>query len=1007
MGYILFVPSSLAQEKTAQIHQIYIPKHDAATALNMLAEQTSIELLFPYEQARKVNAKPVVGKYNLMQALALMLDGTGLSGYLSEQGMLNIRFAEPVKKSLATGQTVPKEQAAKRSDDEQAEKLEVITIKGFRSSLVKSINNKRFSDDVIDTIDAEDVGKFPDANIAESLQRIAGISIDRSGGEGQFITIRGLGPEFNSILLNGRKMASTTGGRAFSLDTLASEINSSIDAYKSSNAQLIDGGLGGTVDIKTARPFDYQGFNSAVSIKGLYSDSSDEIDPQYSLLVSDSFFADRLGILAAVNHQERSQKNTAVRNFVNNSADLLIQQGAYWQEMPVEDIEKNTLKNVTSPQSLDRDVMNEFRERTGANLVVQYQANHDLLMTFDALYSTFNVSSSGYSANNWFWYPTAVELDEEDSAVWLQHGASGFATAYRERQRPTKTSLFGANIDWSITDNINANIDLFVSKAMNENKGLNKDIIVEMITEEYVEYDYRAGGDYPILKQPLHTIPSQENAHLLHPRKIEFRGVDVDAKNIGAQVDFAWHSDFEIFKELRFGVHYNRNKKDNNAFQVAPEVTSLYAANSTLAGLYIPDSLVNIGQLNGGWTGITDNVHKINTDEYLQWLIDPETVTYLEENSSKLISGEAQELLDSNHFFEPNKMASSFQVDEKITAFYLQARSEFELSNMPLTVLAGLRYSQTQLSSEGIEHLLADIKAVVDDGKTVLESTYVSEHSNRMITVNNDYHAWLPSIKSTLHLSNELQLRGAFSKTLARPALDDLSLWIEVDEMSVESRAATAANPKLTPYLSTNVDISLEWYYSPDSMLSVAGFGKHVKDWIIQTTHNENLDLVSHEYQSFAVTRPNNNDDVDIYGIELNWIHSFDNGLGFQTNATFVDSNNGLGEQHDFNIEGLSDSANIVAFYEKKALQIRLAYNIRAAFLQDNFWQGGTEPMYVGRYKQFDASASYKLYTNFTLFFEGINLFDEKTHKYGRQHSQFLEYSETGARYALGLRATF
>ncbi len=1028
IGLFLATFPSYAQSKNDKLHHIYVPRHDAATALNLLAEQANVTLLFPYEQAHQVMAKPVAGRYTLMQALALMLDGTGFTGQLSPDGMLNITAIKPSLNTAISDSS--HDEIIKKSPEDQAvnKAVEVITINGIRSSLVKSINNKRFSNDVIDTIDAEDVGKFPDTNIAESLQRIAGISIDRSGGEGQFITIRGLGPEFNTVLLNGRKIASTTGGRAFSLDTLASEINSSISAYKSSNAQLIEGGLGGTVDIQTARPFDYDDFNSTLSIKGLYSDSSNSVDPQYSFLVSNSFLDDSLAILAAFNHQERSQTNTSVRNFVNNTGDLLIEQGPFWQEMPAEYIDKNTLTQVTSPQSLDRDVMDEFRERSGANIVVQYQPHNDLLLTFDALYSKFNVSASGYSANNWLWYPTDIELDSSRTAVWLQHGASGFATAYRERERPTETSVVGANIDWSFTENFNINVDVFSSKAVNENIGLNKDIIVEMISEEYVEYDYRQGGDYPLLIQPQHTIASLQNSHLLLPKRVESRGLDVDANNVGFKADFTWHYDGEHLNSIRFGSHFNHNNKQNDFYAIAPEVSSLYADNSNAAQFYIPEQYVSVGQLKGGWHGITDSVHKIDIDNYLQWLQNPETVALLEESSPNLSAGEGQAILTDNDYFKPNKVASSYQIDEKILAFYLQANAEFSLASKPLTIVAGLRYSQTQLHSQGIEHLLLDIQAPLlgndtlgdeiaeseqPEGEALLTPVYVPSPQDNMTKITHDYHAWLPSLNTTLHLNKNLLLRSALSKTLARPALDDLSPWIAInsENLTPESRVATAANPTLTPYIATNIDISLEWYYSPASMFSMAGFGKRIKDWIVLSSATETLSLESSDYADFDITRPRNEHDVDIYGIELNWIHSFDNGFGFQTNATFVNSNKDLSQasagQSTFAIEGLSDSANVVVFYEKKAWQVRLAYNIREEFLQHRFWQNGSEPMYVGSYKQLDASASYKVNTDFTLFFEGLNLLDENTHKYGYQKSQFLEFSETEPRYALGIRASF
>ena len=158
--------------------------------------------------------------------------------------------------------------------------VEVIEVSGIRSSVAKSMDVKRSSAGVVDAISAEDIGDFPDTNLAESLQRITGVSIDRSGGEGQLITVRGFGPQFNTVLVNGRQMASENDSRAFSFDTIASELVSSLDVHKTSTATMQSGGVGSTININTARPFALNGFKMAGSVKGVYDENSEETTPQ-------------------------------------------------------------------------------------------------------------------------------------------------------------------------------------------------------------------------------------------------------------------------------------------------------------------------------------------------------------------------------------------------------------------------------------------------------------------------------------------------------------------------------------------------------------------------------------------------------------------------------------------------------------------------------------------------------------------------------------------------------
>jgi TonB-dependent receptor len=193
---------------------------------------------------------------------------------------------------------------------EKEKEAEVIVVTGFRSSLKASMLNKREAINVSDGITAEDLGKFPDQNVAESLQRITGVSIDRSGGEGQYVSVRGFGPQFNMVTVNGRQMATENAGREFSFDTLAAELITGADVYKSPTAKMQEGGIGATVNIKTARPFNFEGFKAAGSVKGVYDDLSGETSPQVSGLITNTFMDNRLGVLVSASHQQRdSQTN--------------------------------------------------------------------------------------------------------------------------------------------------------------------------------------------------------------------------------------------------------------------------------------------------------------------------------------------------------------------------------------------------------------------------------------------------------------------------------------------------------------------------------------------------------------------------------------------------------------------------------------------------------------------------------------------------------------------------
>src|SRR3984893_18098809 len=291
-------------------------------ALKNFAAQAKMQLLYRYDIVSRATANPVAGQLEKHIALEQMLRGTGLEAVYSGENTATIRLISTAEKptsgtravsgdksgpanSPPTSSTVPDRYpgyirlAQAESSEQQAQRaasdgLEEVVVTGLRRSLVNSMTIKRDSLGIVDAISPEDIGKLPDTNLAESLQRITGVSIDRSGGEGEFVTVRGFGPEFNTVLLNGRQIATSTdpsqaSGRAFSFDTLASELVSGVEVYQSATSRLQSGGVGSTVNIKTARPFNYSGFKFSGSADANYEENSKKASPDAAFLISDRF----------------------------------------------------------------------------------------------------------------------------------------------------------------------------------------------------------------------------------------------------------------------------------------------------------------------------------------------------------------------------------------------------------------------------------------------------------------------------------------------------------------------------------------------------------------------------------------------------------------------------------------------------------------------------------------------------------------------------------------------
>ena len=327
----------------------------------------------------------------------------------------------------------------------QEQGLEEVVVTGIRESLRQSIEIKRNSEQIVDSIASESLGKFPDTNIAESLQRITGVSIDRSGGEGQAVTVRGFGPQFNTVLLNGRRIVSDTGARSFNFDVLPAELISRVDVYKSTPATLEEGGIGSTIVLHTPRPRDIDRFRSILSAKALYEDLSENWTPEVFGMVSNTFADDRAGWLLSASYQKRENRSerilmdgvlTAPRDSMALIAADLAAQGFAPEDQ------------FFVPQNLNISPVDEERERTNVNATFQYAFTDALELTVDAMYGRFNVFTET-NALTFFVTPSIITnavFDENRVATQLTQTVDAAVDYTRsERDRPTDPYASGIN----------------------------------------------------------------------------------------------------------------------------------------------------------------------------------------------------------------------------------------------------------------------------------------------------------------------------------------------------------------------------------------------------------------------------------------------------------------------------------------------------------------------------------------------------------------------------------
>lgn len=894
-------------------------------------------------------------------------------------------------------------QTAPAADDNN---IEVIEVRGLISSLKRSFSDKKEALIVSDGIAAEDIGKFPDQNVAESLQRITGVSIDRSGGEGQLISVRGFGPQFNLVTVDGRQMASERAGREFSFDTLASELIAGADVYKTSNAANQDGGIGSYINLKTAKPFDMEGFTAVGSVKGTYDSLSEETDPAFSGLVSNTFNDGTLGVLLSLSVQERqAQINQAdtrgyyrVDRIATNDFDAAAGTG-------------KEAFNVWVPRNLDLTSNSEDRTRTSGTLVVQYAPRDDITLTFDGLYSKFEVESQVNNYANWFtpgnFRDFEVDAATETVNYWSHNafndptgGGSG-ATDFVQQglDRNVEIKGFGFNADWQLSEQFNVNIDISNSSAEDLSGDQSRVFTVMGYANGYT-YDFTGGGALPALSSDGISGPfTDADASKLRAHYVERGGDEREDEITEMRADFTYTPDSETFTQLKFGLYTQDRTKSAKVFQ-SPSLPNCFYCGY---GLDAPDELGQLITPNGWFNGIPSSFFGYNVDAYLSYLESPEAITAQSINRGEDPATNIAAFASLNGY-TPVELGTSFEIDEEILSAYADFVFQGDVGDMPWTVNLGFRYSETTATASGNQATLLDIQQNPQDG-TILDQIYLEDASGQRlsvpISISNTYTNLLPSLNVKLEVEEDMLLRFGYSETLTRPTMESMRPVTNIGSTRPDLLLASGGNPNLTPFLSTNWDVSYEWYYDDASAVSIGLFSKEVEGFITQAPSPEEFSLASGSYE-FSVTRPRNGETAQVDGLELAWTHTLESGFGFQMNATVVNS-----ASDGTTLEGLGNSQNVIGFYEKDAFQARIAFNNREAFLQ-TIANGDTgQPENVGTYGQWDVSASYDINEHFTVIFEGINITDEYVEKYGSIPTHFTEQVRSGSRYAVGVRGSF
>lgn len=887
---------------------------------------------------------------------------------------------------------------------------DTIIVTGIRGSLSNSAAIKRNSNTIVDAISTEDLGKFPDSNVAESLQRIPGVAIDRSSGEGRFVTVRGFGPAFNTVLVNGRTFASDNQGREFSFDLLAAELISGAEVYKSSQAQLQDGGIGATLNIKTPRPLELGGFKAVFSAKGLYERNSGNITPQLFGLISDSFADDTIGILAAVSYQKRDSEVRFTQN------------RGYLPGSTVGPTLTPLFTNVFAPRNQDAGRDTQSRERLGFNATAQFRPSDAITFTVDGLYNKFDVDSRVESLGSWFEPSsyTAATIDSNRTVTSLTTNGVG-DLIQTSNNRFVKTRAVGGNLNWEVNSNLTVKLDASWSRATDDAGGKNYFTVIG-IPSRYT-FQQATGNGFP---STINYTGNLTNPALGRTHIALRTGNDEAERVMEYKFDSEWKSDGGALDAVRFGLVNTNRKKSSQTIATNGNTLCLYCGYNELS---LPSLLrpLDLGSFLGSKGSVPTVFQSYDANAYFAFL-ESAAQAAARDAARGLTPGTTAALLAATNGFAAAVQPNSFSIDEKVYAGYLDADFKGTLGSMPWVVNVGARYMHTELAASGRQQQLRDLLPVLGD-PTIYQGVFANGGVPQPTLKESSYDYFLPSLNIKVNLTDDIVARFSASRTVTRPQVRDLAPRTNFDVLRPASLDASGGNPNLKPYTSNNFDLSLEWYPTATTTLSAAVYYKNIQDFIVQTRSAENFTIANAgnlpigngitgpTTATFNVRRPRNAESANVRGLELNLVHSFDylpsplDGFGVALNATFVSSNAEFDQAStgtSFAVEGLGNSYNATAFYEKDGFSARVAWNRRGRFLEALVTPGqGGDPVFRRAYEQVDMRASYDVTEFAQIFVEGTNVFNARNITTGRFDNQVLDYIDTGARYGAGVRVSF
>lgn len=941
-------------------------------------------------------------------------------------GGLGAAHAQDAPQSANT----PQANTPQSSDTASSADDETIVVTGYRASLGRAIDIKRDENSAVDAIVADDIASFPDLNLSESIQRIPGVAITRSQGEGRNISVRGLGPQFTRVRLNGMEAMSAEGStdaeggtnrsRSFDFNLFASELFNNITVRKTASADVEEGSLGATVDLRTARPFDYPGFTLASSYESGYNDLSANNSPRFAFLISDRFFDNRVGALFSLAYSDTDglEEGASTVRWQNDGTNpsLVPVAGCLTTNGCAANSRFQTVLGVNSGATYDAvneafhpripryDIYNETSQRFGATLALQYRPDDDTDITLDALYALHKstrsesfleapvFSTTGASAIG------AVDVTgfqvDGNTLTFGQFNDVDIRSEYRYDQLSTQLQQVSLTLQRHFGDRMTLDAFAGHSTAQHSNP-IQTTLLWDHADVDGYSYDYRGNNRLPLITYGGLAVDD--------PAVWTLSQIRLRPQYVTNQFETVYGSlTFEAnpWLSLQGGVNwkdYNFNSRElrrsNGTTANLETVIPGFAASTPTS------SYAQIVSLNG--TGLD---------------IPPGLIaTYAAPNVTTAAA--LWNLYDTSVFtmgIQP-ALGNNFSVEEEDRGAYVQADWDTNIASMRFRGNVGVRYVETDQTATGY---------TFSSGSPLLQ------------TVTRTYDDTLPSLNMVLEPGADLVLRFAAAKVLTRPNLGQLNPGAAVS-VSGSNRTVTAGNPDLDPFRANSYDLALEWYFHDDALLSVAYFHKDI-DSFVQTVREvapftgNSLGLPDSvaiaacgatpscspaDLWQFSIPQNTPGGPLDGYEVSLQlpfyflpgWLANFGTLLNYTHVESSIDYVNSAGAVVvTDSLTGLSaESWNATLYYEDDHLSARISAAYRSDYLTTipgrnlNLSESTASTLNV------DFSSSYAFNDHLKLTLEGLNLTDEVSDQFLSPDDRSSFYHHYGRTLLLGLRYNY